>query len=113
MSFKLLKLRKSLAKSRSEKNLEALKSLIQNDIIGSIETNLQLKNITLSDSQRLKNLTHKLYQQIYSHYQGMESVNEMTDESLILEYDIIEKDSEIQTLQERIAQLEATVKKQT
>ncbi len=38
--FKLLKLRKELQKSRDKNNLTALKKLIQNDIIGSIEEKL-------------------------------------------------------------------------
>lgn len=122
--FKLLKLRKTLEKSRSEQNLAALKNLIQNDIIESIEDNLRSGNITVSDAQKLKRLTHLLYQQIYSHYQEMEELNEMTDESLMLDIDIIEKkyemqlaakdsiiekkQSEISALKERIRQLENT-----
>ena len=77
-------------------NLAALKNLIQNDIIGSIEDNLRSGNITVSDAQKLKRLTHLLYQQIYSHYQEMEELNEMTDESLMLDIDIIEKEHEMQ-----------------
>ena len=89
--FQLLKLRKLLEKERSDENLEKLKNLIQNDIIGSIENNLSLGNITMEDAQRLRRLTHKLYQHIYSHYKEMEVLNEMTDESLMLDIDIILK----------------------
>ena len=92
--FQLLKLRKLLSKKRSSENLEALKSLIQNDIIGSIESNMKLGNITPNDARRLRRLTHRLYQQIYSHYEEMEELNEMTDESLMLDIDIIEKQHE-------------------
>lgn len=104
--FKLLKLRKALEKSRSPENLTALKNLIQNDIIGSIEENLRLGNITLSDARKLKRLTHKLYQQIYSHYKEMEEMNEMTDESLMLDIDIIEKEHEQQLAEKDNALLE-------
>lgn len=116
--FQLLKLRKILEKERSEKNLDALKNLIQNDIIGSINKNIQLGNITMDDAQKLKRLTHKLYEHIYSHYQEMEDLNDMTDESLMLDIDIIEKkheeelkkkDAEIEALK---AQLEALKQKQ-
>ena len=89
--FQLLKLRKLLEKDRSEENLNVLKNLIQNDIIGSINVNLELGNITANDAQKLRRLTHKLYEHIYSHYKEMEELNDMTDESLILDIDIIEK----------------------
>ncbi|MGN1179879.1 MAG: hypothetical protein ACI4SD_01605 [Suilimivivens sp.] len=89
--FKLLKLRKLLEKDRSKENLFALKNLIQNDIIGSIEENLAMGNITFQDAQKLKRYTHKLYEHIYAHYKEMEELNEMTDESLMLDIDIIEK----------------------
>ena len=92
--FQLLKLRDLLAKKRSPSNLEALKNLIQNDIIGSIESNLKLGNITMDDARRLRRLTHRLYEHIYSHYEEMEELNEMTDESLMLDIDLIEKEHE-------------------
>ncbi|MDO4304895.1 MAG: hypothetical protein Q4D94_13390, partial [Bacillota bacterium] len=92
--FMLLKLRDVMSKSRSKDNLEALKNLIQHDILESIEENLQLGNITQSDARKLKRYTHKLYEQIYSHYDEMEELNEMTDESLMLDIDIIEKEHE-------------------
>lgn len=92
--FELLKLRKIVEKNRSPENLEALKTLIKNDIIGSINENLALGNITLSDAQKLKRLTHKLYEHIYAHYEEMEVLNEMTDESLMLDIDILEKKHE-------------------
>ena len=75
-------------------NLIALKNLIQNDIIGSIEDNLRLNNITIDDARKLKRLTHKLYEHIYSHYDEMEVLNDMTDESLMLDIDYIEKEYE-------------------
>lgn len=92
--FKLLNLRRELEKSRSLENLIALKNLIQNDIIGSIEDNLRLNNITIDDARKLKRLTHKLYEHIYSHYDEMEVLNDMTDESLMLDIDYIEKEYE-------------------
>jgi len=92
--FQLLKLRKLLEKDRCPEILKAMQNLIQNDIIGSIETNLKLGNISMDDGRRLRNLTKKLYDYIYAHYSEMEVLNEMTDESLLLEYDIIEKEYE-------------------
>ena len=92
--FQLLKLRKLLEENRCPENLNALQNLIQNDIIGSIETNLKLGNISMDDGRRLRNLTKKLYDHIYAHYDEMEVLNKMTDESLLLEYDIIEMEHE-------------------
>ena len=88
--FQLLKLKDLLSKDRSEDNLLALQNLIQHDILESIESNLTLGNITPDDARRLKRLTHKLYTHIYSHYEEMEALNELTDESLILDIDIID-----------------------
>ena len=81
----------------------------QNDIIGSINTNLELGNITVTDAQKLRRLTHKLYDHIYSHYKEMEELNDMTDESLILDIDIIEKkhDEELLEKDNIIAKLTA------
>lgn len=106
--FQLLKLRKLMEKNRSKENLDALKNLIQNDIIGSIEENLTLNNITLDDARKLRRLTHKLYQHIYAHYDEMEVLNEMTDESLMLDIDIIEKRHE-QELAKVIAEKDAAI----
>ena len=89
--FQLLKLRKLLQKSRSSDNLLALQKLIEDDILGSIETNLLLGNISINDAYKLQRLTKQLYDYIYAHYAEMEELNEMTDESLILDIDIIEK----------------------
>ena len=85
-----------MKKERSPKNLELLKNLIQNDIIGSITENLRIGNITMDDARKLKRLTHKLYEHIYSHYEEMEDLNDMTDESLMLDIDIIEKQHELE-----------------
>ena len=87
--FKLLKLRKAISESRSKDNLEALKNLIWHDILGSIEDNLYLGNITELDAQKLKGYVQRLYEHIYSHYEGMEEINNMTDESFMTEIDII------------------------
>ncbi|MBQ7933602.1 MAG: hypothetical protein IJ327_02275 [Lachnospiraceae bacterium] len=46
------------------------------------------------DARKLRRLTKQLYDHIYSHYSEMEELNEMTDESLMLDIDIIEKEHE-------------------
>ena len=92
--FLLLKLKKVMEKERTPENLEALKNLIQNGIIANIDENVRVGNITVDDAQRLRRLTHRLYRHIYSHYDEMEALNEMTDESLILDIDIIDMEHE-------------------
>ena len=107
--FQLLKLRDIMKKERSEENLKALQYLIEHDIIESIEQNLTLNNITTDDARRLKQLTHRLYQHIYSHYDEMEVLNVLTDESLILDIDIIEKKHE-EEIAAIIAEKDAEIK---
>lgn len=94
--FSLLRLRNAMKKECSQENLEALKNLIQNDIIGSINENLRVGNITEYDARILKRLTHKLYMHIYSHYKELEEVTEMTDESFLLDIEIMEKEHQKQ-----------------
>ena len=104
--FLLLKLKKVMEKERTPENLEALKNLIQNGIIQTIDENLRVGNITVDDAQRLRRLTHRLYQHIYSHYEEMEALNEMTDESLILDIDIIDMahEKEMKKLEETLTE---------
>jgi hypothetical protein len=59
------------------------------DIIDTINRNLEVGNITLEDAQKLNTYTQILYHQIYSHYEELEEVNEMTDESFMTEVDIL------------------------
>ena len=92
--FLLLKLRKLLQKNRSPENLKALQNLIEHDILGSIEANFAIGNISVNDAYRLRHLTKLLYDDIYAHYAEMEELNDMTDESLLLDIDIIEKQYE-------------------
>lgn len=108
--FKLLKLRKAISKSRSKDNLEALKNLIWHDILGSIEDNLCLGNITDLDAQKLKGYVQRLYEHIYSHYEGMEEINNMTDESFMTEIDIIAEKYE--QLDKLLTEKESILKKQ-
>ena len=88
--FQLLKLRKLLQKSRNPENLQALQNLIEHDILGSIATNFSLGNISINDAYKLQRLTKQLYDYIYAHYAEMKELNDMTDESLLLDIDILE-----------------------
>lgn len=107
--FALLKMRKAMEKERTAENQAALQSIIQNDIIGSVEQNLAAGNITVADAQKLKRLSYKLYEHIYSHYNELEVLTEMTDESLMLDVDILEKKHE-EELAEVVARMDVKLK---
>ncbi len=92
--FELLKLRKTIEKSRTPEKLCALQHLIEHDILEAIQINLEVGNITIDDAIKLRRLTHKLYVHIYSHYEEMKEINEMTDESLLLDVEIMQKEHE-------------------
>ena len=88
--FQLLKVRKLMQKERSEKNLNLLKKIIFDDIIGSIEINMKAGNITEYDAGRLRRMTKALYDYLYSHYEETEELSMLTDESIIFDIDLIE-----------------------
>ncbi|MBQ8199956.1 MAG: DUF5320 domain-containing protein [Lachnospiraceae bacterium] len=92
--FELLKLRKVIEKTRTPENLCALQHLINHDILEAIQLNLDAGNITIDDAIKLRRLAHKLYKHIYSHYEEMKELNEMTDESLLLDVEIMQKEHE-------------------
>ena len=86
--FFLLKLRKKLEKARTKDNIEELQRLIEDDIMGRIEMNEELGNISAEDARNLKHLTWKLYLEIYSKYTELEVVmRKWYDQSLDLESD--------------------------
>lgn len=91
--FSLLKLRDKLIKhhhgSFSEDELASLKSLIDNDIIGSIKMNYQLGNISDRDFRKLNKLTSQLFKHMYVPV-GIEEEDVGMDMSIILPEDIVE-----------------------
>jgi hypothetical protein len=135
--FHLLKLRRLMKQERSEENKQALLHLINDDIIGSINKNLKAGNITIDDARKLSSYTQTLYHHIYAHYEELEEISDMTDESFMTEVDILceekerlqalldatilekesviakkdsaiaEKDSEIEALKKQLSELQA------
>lgn len=113
--FALLRVRDLMEKERSPENLEKLSNIINNDIIKSIEANYELGNITLDDARRLKRYTKLLYEHLYAHYEEMEAMNDMTDESLIIDLDIRDealkdKDKKIDEMQKLLDDKDAIIK---
>ncbi|MDD3239618.1 MAG: hypothetical protein PHW47_05950 [Lachnospira sp.] len=94
--FELLRMRKILEKDRCHENLEVLKKLLMNDIIGTIDDNLKAGNIEMSDANQLKDLTVKLYRHLYANYEEMEvdGVNELLEGALETDFDILIKEYE-------------------
>lgn len=85
--FHLLKLRKLMTHHPSSHAISTLKNLVETDILSSIETNVQLGNITHSDAHQLISLTKKLYSYLYETCTESEEVHDMIDQSLELESD--------------------------
>ncbi len=89
--FHLLKLRYWIHNKHMTKSSEELKKLIECDIIGSIEKNHELGNITTADEQKLKHYTLLLCEYLYRNTDsdGLEVLRDMTDHSLMTEVDIL------------------------
>ncbi|MCD8398494.1 MAG: hypothetical protein LUD12_15180 [Lachnospiraceae bacterium] len=72
--FQMVRVRDSLmpdgkVRFLSENDVQELKKLIESDILGSIQANLQVGNITVDDYNQLLELSNTLYQQIILQYQ--------------------------------------------
>lgn len=117
--FFLLKLRKKLKKAQTKENIEELQKLIEDDIMGSIDKNETAGNISGQDAYELRNLTWKLYKDIYSGYQEVEAyMRKKYDQSIELisdKYDrgMDELEEEVREKDEIIKELRKTVEELT
>ena len=86
--FHLLKLKKWLKQGKVTE--ETLRKLIYDDIIGNINENRQLGNISPEDAMKLKRYTRLLGDYLYAKLQGegLEVLRDMTDESFMTDVDI-------------------------
>ena len=92
LPFLLLKLRKKLEKVRNKESMEELQNLVANDIIETIDRNVEIGNISSTDAFDLKALTTMLYMKIYSKYEELEDFTmRLYDQSLELPSDKYEK----------------------
>ncbi len=106
--FLLLKLRKKLQKNRTKENMEELKELVFNDIIGSVQRNEKAGNISKTDAWNLEQLTKKLYEKIYASYKEAEDITlRLYDQSIELPSDKYEHT--IEELEEMNAELEKQI----
>ena len=105
--FHILKLRYALQKGHIE-DVGELQRYILGDIIGHINENMQLGNITMEDALKLKRYLHKLCDYLSAHYKELEGMPDMTDESFMTDIDIMCKEHEeaMEKLEARIRELE-------
>lgn len=91
--FYILKLREKLRnkKARTPENIASLKSLIKTDIMGSIDKNVELGNITAEDGAQLYRFTQMLYTRLYSQFEETEEVTDMVEQSIITFVDVFRK----------------------
>ena len=120
LPFHVLKCRK-LIKKRRITDVSELKRIVENDIIGNINRNVELGNIEQEDAFKLKRYLKSLCRYLGKHHKELEAMRDMTDESFMTDADIIcetyekklaEKDKEmakqsamIEQLQQQIEQL--------
>lgn len=91
--FHILKLRYALKKG-SFQDVEELQSYILNDIIGHINENIRLGNITIEDALKLKRYLQRLCDYLSKHHKELEAMGDMTDESFMTDIDIMCKEHE-------------------
>ena len=95
--------------SRSKESMNELQNLVMNDIIESINKNVEMGNISSTDAFDLKALTTMLYMKIYSKYEELEDFTmRLYDQSLELPSDKYEKT--VEELEEEVKDLEDEVK---
>lgn len=92
--FHLLKLRKAVKDGNLEKRMDELKTMITDDIIGSIDKNQELGNITPEDAYRLKCYVESMWKYLCKHHKELEAFSDMTDESFMTVADVICEDLE-------------------
>lgn len=92
--FHLLKLRKAIKDGNLEKRMDELKTMITDDIIGSIDKNQELGNITPEDAYRLKYYVESMWIYLCKHHKELEAFSDMTDESFMTVADVICEDLE-------------------
>ena len=74
--------------------MDELKTMITDDIIGSIDKNQELGNITPEDAYRLKCYVESMWKYLCKHHKELEAFSDMTDESFMTVADVICNDLE-------------------
>ena len=112
LPFQVLKCRKLIKKGRIT-DVSELKRIVENDIIGSINRNVELGNIEQEDAFKLKRYLKSLCRYLGKHHKELEAMRDMTDESFMTDADIIcetyekklaEKDEKLAEKNEELAE---------
>ena len=99
--FHLLKLRRLIKKYPLAKCMGELQRLIEDDIIGSIEMNREIGNITREDAFKLRRYTQRLWEYLQANTKELEGFEDMTDESFMTDIDILCEEYEKKIMQAR------------
>lgn len=105
--FHILKLRRMLNKESNkpvEVQISELQRIVKDDIIGSIDENLRIGNITLEDANKLKRYLLRLCDYLSTNYTELEVLRDMTDESYMTDVDIYYE--KLHALEDAIAEKE-------
>lgn len=110
--FMILRLRDSIRKERTPEVMEALRSLIMNDIIGLIKKNQDAGNITSTDASILRNLIYRLYKHLYAHYEEFEKggLNHIMEDNFILEVEQAARQVQTDTIRKLYSKLNSVEK---
>lgn len=91
LPFHVLKIRKLIKEKHYGKDelLEELQRVINDDIIGNIEQNVQMGNLNEEDAWKLRMYLNQLCKYLSHHHEELEMMNDMTDESFMTAADLI------------------------
>ena len=107
LPFHVLKCRKLIRKGEIT-DVSELKRIVENDIIGNIDYNVELGNIEQEDAFKLKRYLKSLCRYLGKHHKELEAMRDMTDESFMTDADII-----CETYEKKLAEKEKEMAKQS
>lgn len=84
-----------------------MKSLIKTDIMGSIDKNVELGNITAEDGAQLYRFTQMLYTRLYSQFEETEEVTDMVEQSIITFVDVFQEEKA--RMEKRMAEMDKEI----
>lgn len=96
-----------LKEAPTPKAIASLKSLIKTDIMGSIDKNVELGNITAEDGAQLYRFTQMLYTRLYSQFEETEEVTDMVEQSIITFVDVFQEEKA--RMEKRMAEMDKEI----
>lgn len=91
--FLILRFKKKMQGARTPELINELQTFILHDIIKAIQMNVDIGNITESDAFHLRELTLRLYREVFTHYKELKEggVNDMLEDDFVLDVEILEE----------------------